>query len=274
MVPFGRVTKPVNFLLGCGRSGTTILGQALGRHPGIYYLNEPIHYWYAIDSRTDHLNFFGGHGRCFFEEKDLTPRMRRRFQRLFGQLQWYADHKIIVEKLPVNPLRMAWLNALCPSARFIHLIRDGRYVCRSIEELSHSTRYQVAGKAGLNQWWGRQFHKWNVFARECKEREIYADSFAALPEPTPDLYPAMAALEWLVRLRSARAAVAALALGSDRYLEVRYENLVADPQTTLAQIEAALAIAARCGDRGCRQACVGGAALAHARCAATCTTLL
>jgi hypothetical protein len=34
------LTRPV-FIVGCGRSGTTILGEMLGRHPQLAYLNEP-----------------------------------------------------------------------------------------------------------------------------------------------------------------------------------------------------------------------------------------
>jgi hypothetical protein len=157
-------------------------------------------------------------------------------------VQWFAHDRTVVEKLPVNPLRIPWLNALCPNARFIHLIRDGRYVCRSIEELSHSTRYRVWGKSGLNQWWGMQFHKWNAFVRDCSARGILTESFAALPQPSPEYFPAMAALEWLVRLRTVRAAVTSLGLGPDRYLEIRYEHLIADPKTTLGEVEAFLGL--------------------------------
>jgi hypothetical protein len=41
------------FIIGCGRSGTTILGQVLSAHPEVYYLFEPYHLWAAIDPMTD-----------------------------------------------------------------------------------------------------------------------------------------------------------------------------------------------------------------------------
>lgn len=45
--------NPPGFIIGCGRSGTTILGTILEQHPSICYLLEPYHLWAAIDPRTD-----------------------------------------------------------------------------------------------------------------------------------------------------------------------------------------------------------------------------
>lgn len=236
-LPVGRLRHPITFLLGCGRSGTTILGNVLSKHRGIRYLNEPLHYWYAIDSRTDQIDFFGSKGQCFLDAADVTPSARARFDRLFGQTEWCSRGRSILEKLPANTLRIRWLHALAPNARFIHLIRDGRFVCRSIDELSTSNQYRVSGKRDLHQWWGRNFYKWETFTRECRDRGLCTESFTALEKPEPWAYPAMAALEWLVKVKEMRIATEQLGLGPDQIIEVRYEDLVANPEEPLRQIE-------------------------------------
>ncbi len=43
-----------------------------------------------------------------------------------------AGRRRLVEKTPVNSFRIGYLDALCPDARFVHIIRDGRDVAASI----------------------------------------------------------------------------------------------------------------------------------------------
>src|SRR5215212_6691597 len=52
LLPVQGVSRPV-FILGCGRSGTTIFGAALSKHKSITYLNEPRHLWFAAYPETD-----------------------------------------------------------------------------------------------------------------------------------------------------------------------------------------------------------------------------
>ena len=43
------------FIIGCGRSGTTLLGKMFDAHPAVRYLYEPYHLWAAIEPATDFL---------------------------------------------------------------------------------------------------------------------------------------------------------------------------------------------------------------------------
>src|SRR5436190_22514624 len=47
-----KVTKPI-FILGIGRSGTTILGSLMSIHKDVGFLNEPKALWYSILPETD-----------------------------------------------------------------------------------------------------------------------------------------------------------------------------------------------------------------------------
>src|SRR3954469_16896480 len=51
-LPVQGVSEPV-FILGCGRSGTTIFGTALSKHKSITYLNEPRHLCFAAYPEAD-----------------------------------------------------------------------------------------------------------------------------------------------------------------------------------------------------------------------------
>jgi hypothetical protein len=253
-IPIGSLSQGTTFLLGCGRSGTTALGHVLGGHRQLIYFNEPIHYWNAIDPRTDFLNFFGNQGRGFLDATDATDEAKKRFRRLFGQARAFAGKSRVLEKYPPDGLRMGWLAELDPGAKFIHIIRDGRDVCRSINAIAETNRYRVAGMPDLHQWWGRGYHKWMTFARECRERGIMPEAFDVIDQPGPDHFNAMAALEWIVRIRTIRDSASRLGLGPDRYAEVRYEELTTAPGPILRQLEELIGIdhdpdMARAGER-------------------------
>ena len=52
LMPVNRISRPV-FIIGCGRSGTTILGETLSRHSKVTYLNERRDLWFSAYPETD-----------------------------------------------------------------------------------------------------------------------------------------------------------------------------------------------------------------------------
>ncbi len=106
----------------------------------------------------------------------------------------------VAEKTPHNMLHVALLGRLFPRARFVHLVRDGRAVAASLVK----QRWIEPG-TGKPIWY-------------CA-----------------DLEGAMR--YWASVVSTARAQAASVA---GRYLEVRYEDLVASPERTLRQVMAFL----------------------------------
>ena len=51
-LPLPGLDDPV-LILGCGRSGTTILGQALAQHSEVTFLDEPRELWFRAYPATD-----------------------------------------------------------------------------------------------------------------------------------------------------------------------------------------------------------------------------
>lgn len=215
------------FLIGCGRSGTTILGHVLSLHPDICYFFEPYHLWAAIEPTTDMLNFYHRtDAHYLMDESHCTPEAQLRFQR--GFLHW--RDRVVLEKTPVNAVRIGYLNALAPTAKFIHIVRDGVDVACSIERLALTNFYKIAGKPQLNQWWGVENAKWKALSQDGAAAGYYPNEVADLQE-----HRSKGAYEWLVSLGEVDRWREHLTQ-SGRLYEITYEQLIKEPKTVLQQI--------------------------------------
>jgi len=225
-----RLGAPPVFIIGCGRSGTTILGDLLARHPGVRYLFEPYHLWTAIDPRTDMTRLFQrGPAACALAVEDATPRIARRFSALFAGLD-EGGRKTLIEKTPINALRIGYLESLAPGCRFIHIVRDGAQVARSIERLATTNAYRLAGKGDFNQWWGAGGVKWRLLKRDGAALGRHPLDVEALKT-----HAERGAYEWLVSLHEVDRARERLA---ERLLEIRLVDLIEQPQEALTQVGA------------------------------------
>jgi hypothetical protein len=199
------------FVVGCGRSGSTMLRLMLDSHPEIAIPGES-HFIPALWS-TRRRYVTGGvldadrlaadilqtpHVKLWSLPVELVQRRVRALETpsfagvVEASFLAYADHhgkRRWGDKTPIYVLWIPLLANLFPSARFIQLIRDGRDVALSY----------------LSVPWG--------------PRTIW-----------------QAAWKWDRDVRSGRRAGRALGVG--RYLELRYEDLVRDPRGTLESASA------------------------------------
>jgi len=212
--------RPV-FLVGCGRSGTTILGTVLGRHPRITYLNEPRHLWTKAYPQTDIWSGDAGvrGGRMHLTAADATPAQTHALRAAFAREVRRSGRPQLVEKLPINAFRLAFIDAAFPDARYLVLLRNGIEVARSIER-----------ECEREAWYGADDYKWHQLA-------AYADArpdTRGLPARCRTSYE-RGLLEWRLSVDAALAFTASLPPA--RHLQVTYEALLADPVTTIATIE-------------------------------------
>jgi protein-tyrosine sulfotransferase len=151
-----RARRPA-FILGCGRSGTTVLLNALAGHrevaawPGeANDLWHPTLYpWHRTDgtippmwadpeafTRASIASWPERHG-----EKVLAT---------FGAFQALRRRPVFVNKSPMLSLMVPTLRELVPEAKFVHLVRDGRAVTASLvkKELPKLRRHELYATSG------------------------------------------------------------------------------------------------------------------------------
>lgn len=214
-VPGSLGTRPRNpyvFVVGCPRSGTTLLRRMLDAHPELAITPEThwVPEWFEKHGRGDRNDPVSRElvqsllesdrftklkvgddevWRLFEEGKPVSyARLVEHVYDLFGRRR---AKPLVGDKTPGYTKAIPLLHRLFPWARFVHLVRDGRDVCLS------ATSWHQVGRLE------RRFPSWRR-------------------EPV-----ATAALWWELHVRLAREAGARLDPG--QYYEMRYEELVADP---------------------------------------------
>lgn len=191
------------FIIGCPRSGTTLLRDLLRSHPRLSFLPEtyfiPSFYRAYGDPTSEEaarrlaraILRFPWVQRCNLDlapadfaecrsYREVVETVFREFAAREGKSRWGDKTPAYVRDIPV-------LANIFPGARFVHVIRDGRDV---------------------------------------------ALSFARAPFGPANVY--RAASTWKVLVSTGRRSGSRL--GSDAYLEVRYETLVTEPEDTLRRI--------------------------------------
>ncbi|MDQ3991058.1 MAG: sulfotransferase [Actinomycetota bacterium] len=213
------------FIVGCGRSGTTLLGMLVGAHSRVDYLLEPYHRWAVVDPDTDtpHL-YFRTSTRWILTSADVTARTRDRYRRVFPA----RPGRLLVEKNPNNTVRIGYLRALAPEARYVHIARDGASVARSIAGVARREDPTISGKPGFRWWWGADDARWTALVLD-------SERFGHFPREVTRLvtHEERGLAEWIVSMREMERFEDEL---GDRLLTVRYEDLVTHPEETLSAV--------------------------------------
>lgn len=179
--------RPI-FVGGEGRSGTTLLRVMLDAHPAIACGPES-HFMQDPEFRKFHEHFRGkwwkraeGFGYTLDDMDEMVRNFVRdwheTYMRRRGKRRW-------ADKTPSTIRDLPYLFSLFPTAKFVHMIRDGRDVCCSM----------------LEQTWG---------PKDAEE----------------------AAKRWVACIRNGIAHRG----DSDRYMEIRYEDLVQHPERELRRL--------------------------------------
>ena len=139
------------FIIGCGRSGTTILGETLSNHPKIKYLNERRDLWHKIYPEFNIWEENVLNSKLYANEKDYCKEKSCELRNLFFREQVLGNATVLMEKLPINNFRLKFLQKCFPKAKYIYLTRNGLEVSKSIEKRIQKNNWYTGNKFRLLQ---------------------------------------------------------------------------------------------------------------------------
>jgi hypothetical protein len=186
--------NPFLFIVGCPRSGTTLLARIVRTHSRIAMTPEKMVDWFRGEAppreRLVKLGLDADEVAMLQERSASYSELVTALFDLYGRKQ---GKELVGNKTPRYVAELPRLHGLFPEARFVHLVRDGRDVCLSLLE-------------------------WRRKRTELAERL-----------PTWRLDPLVTVALWWKSLVSTGCGDGA-ELGPDRYFELRYEQLVTSPE--------------------------------------------
>lgn len=237
--------KPI-FIVGVGRSGSTIFHQAFCRHPHVAWLSKTCDIYPSasqLNTLLMHLHGTAGVKNLFerfivdpkvikpseaynfweyycpgfsrpcrdLTAADVTNRKRRQLQQIFGTLTTENRHRLLA-KITGWP-RIDFLQEIWPDAKFINVVRDPRAVVNSMLAVDW-----------WDGWKGPQGWRWGELTPEQQALwEQYDRSFVAL-----------AAIE-LDILKDAMD-IAKSKVNPSNLMEVRYEEFCEHPTETFRTV--------------------------------------
>lgn len=245
--------KAMLFIIGSGRCGSTMMQEVIARHPDTGFIsnvdanfrslnmkgrwNSAIyrHIPQAFTQRDRRFARFGplqfrfgpseaylmlnkrvsliiSETRRDLRAEDVTPSLDARLRKFFEERMQAQKKDLFLTKFAGWP-RARFIHAVFPEARFLHVVRDGRAVAESLVRRPWWRGYQ-----GPHAW---QFGP--LSEQHAKEWEASGRSFIAL-----------AGLQWKILMDAFDDARAALP--EESWMQVRYEDFVADPRSHLKDI--------------------------------------
>lgn len=180
------IARPT-FIVGCVRSGTTLFRLMLDHHPGVSFWHE---FEYAIDlvgddGRFPDLGIFHDYlrGHRIFQDSgvgiDPALDFRSLVNSFLAQKRGRDGKPLVGATVHSHFDRLPWV---WPDARYIHLVRDGRDVGRSMVEVG----FVGNSYAAVEQWMGVEY-LWSDLAPKIppgRRIEVRYEDLVARPEAT------------------------------------------------------------------------------------------
>jgi hypothetical protein len=202
------------FLIGCGRSGTTILGTTLGKHKSIAYLNERRDLWHLAYPDFDIWTGQSSAPKLIATEADHDEIKTELLEKIFHKEQVLNNGCVLLEKLPINNFRLDFINKAFPNAKYIYLHRNGVEVARSIEK-----------ETLTRKWFGQNCMKWKLLNELSNELDLSDRDFSNYEK---------ALLEWRYSLQFSEAFFSKIS--SENYYTLSYQTFLENPKLQVENI--------------------------------------
>jgi hypothetical protein len=224
-------------IIGAARSGTNMLRDVLTSL-------EDIGTW-----PCDEINYIWRYGNSDYPTDAIPPSLatkevREYIRRAFIKMAHRTDSRILVEKTCANSLRVPFVDAVLPEAKFLHIVRDGADVVHSAmkrwrarPELTYLARkarfvppreipyyavrflrnqwYRVTSSDGTLKTWGPRYPGIDDLVQETDLATVCAT-------------------QWATSVETAAADLDRL--DPDRVYRIQYETFVAEPEQSLRDL--------------------------------------
>lgn len=195
--------RPI-FIVGVSRSGTTAFID-------YFRLHRDLCNWSEAAQIMD-LNFYNQDIDHYKDENNVTPFEKFRLQFMFGGKTWLCGCARFVNKHPENSWRIKFINEIFSDAIFIHIVRSPEDVINSNYTLTLKDIFR-------SRWPFGQFPKpalWRSYMHLSLIEQF--------------------AHQWVDTVTYIRKVCHEI-IGSDRYIEVSYEEFCASPQAILQKLD-------------------------------------
>lgn len=216
-------------LIGAARSGTKFLRDVLASGAGTAAVPYDVNYiWrYGAEKAIDDV----------LDPAALTLKRRKFIVKSLRSVAKARNGDILIEKTVASTLRVPFVDAVFPDARYVHLIRDGREVTESAmrqwqappnwKALFQKVRNLPIQNIGYVGWFALNFVKGLHSGR--KGGQVWGPRFPgidAITEQGP--LARVCAQQWLETYNRANSALPKIANADSRVFVIRYEDLIRD----------------------------------------------
>jgi hypothetical protein len=224
-----KVRQPI-FIIGTGRSGTTILGLFLSMHPKLGYLNEPKAMWNSIYDLEDIIGSYSKkHGNYRLAENNATDSTVKKAHKIFGGYLTSIFTARVVDKYPELIFRIPFVKRIFPDAKFVFLQRNPWDTCNSIASWSKRKGIQ---ENIVEDWWGVNDQKWKIMVDELISKdEVLKNHTSEIANLTDHKLRAL--VEWYLVMKEG---INMQKKYSTDIISVKYEDLASKPRNELLKI--------------------------------------
>ncbi|GAB5524354.1 MAG: hypothetical protein Roseis2KO_22260 [Roseivirga sp.] len=219
--------KPaVAFIIGTGRSGTTVLGIGLSSHKEIGFLNEPKAIWHHAYKREDIVgNYTQGISHYRIGASEANNRVAARLKKIYSAYLVLSRNKIVLDKYPEQVFRTDFIDELLPESKYIFIARNGWDTIQSISRWSENHGTQQGNDK--EDWWGINDKKWHLLVEDLVKKDdqlsVHYDTIKKVDDHTE-----RAAIEWILTMKEGLALKERYS--KDRLLFIDYESLTHSPR--------------------------------------------
>lgn len=234
-------------IVGAGRSGTTMLKEALGSHRDVFATEFELNPLWRVGNAglTHDLLTSQEHG---------APKKTAYIRKTLSRMLKASGKKRLVEKTVANIMRLGYIHSVLPDAKIIHIVRDGRAVTASAVK-----RWQAKPQAGYLArksltvplcdlpFYGIAYLKSKLGFMLGRERRpsSWGPRWPGMADEIKTLtLPEICARQWQEQIKAAFSQKKSIP--SQNYLEVKYEDLVKNPSAVFDEIAGFIGLDKNC----------------------------